>query len=73
MPSHFIGIIWRRDMARGAPDGVGGCIKRTADNIVARGIDIPDLNTLMEQLKINCKGIKMFQVSEKEIDEINFE
>lgn len=58
---------------KGAPDGVGGCIKRTADNIVARGIDIPDLNTLMEQLKINCKGIKMFQVSEKEIDEINFE
>lgn len=58
---------------KGAPDGVGGCIKRTADNIVARGIDIPDLNTFMEQLKINCKGIKMFQVSEKEIDEINFE
>lgn len=58
---------------KGAPDGVGGCIKRTADNIVARGIDIPDLNTLMEQLKINCKGIKILQVPEKEIDEINFE
>lgn len=50
---------------KGAPDGVGGCIKRTADNIVARGIDIPDLNTLMEQLKIIAKVLKCSKCQRK--------
>lgn len=56
---------------KGAPDGVGGCIKRTADNLVARGIDIPNIAVLMEQLKIHCTGVHMFYVSEAEIDELD--
>lgn len=27
---------------KAAPNGIGGCVKRTAENIVARGEDIPD-------------------------------
>lgn len=49
---------------KGAPDGVGGVLKRTADQIVARGSDIPDLETLMEQLKKNVKGVIIEEVEE---------
>ncbi|GBL78900.1 hypothetical protein AVEN_48877-1 [Araneus ventricosus] len=52
-----------------APDGVGGCLKRTADGIVARGIDIPNFDVLIDQLKINCKGVNIFCVASAEIDD----
>lgn len=42
---------------KGAPDGVGGVLKRTADQIVARGRDIADLETLFSVLKSNVPGV----------------
>lgn len=55
---------------KGAPDGVGGCLKRTADNLVSQGTDIPNFKTLVEQLKENCKGIKCLTIDSERITNI---
>ncbi|GBL88743.1 hypothetical protein AVEN_158880-1 [Araneus ventricosus] len=54
---------------KGAPDGVGGCLKRTADRIVARGIDIPNIDVPIDQLKIHRKGVNTFRVASAEIND----
>nr|CAH7731989.1 unnamed protein product [Callosobruchus chinensis] len=36
---------------KGAPDGVGGCLKRNADAIVGRGKDLSNLDVLAAELK----------------------
>ncbi|KAJ2953949.1 hypothetical protein O0L34_g1586 [Tuta absoluta] len=51
---------------KGAPDGVGGVLKRTADQIVARGQDIQDLDSLMTQLRKNV-GVTIERVEESGI------
>lgn len=35
---------------KGAPDGIGATIKRSADSLVAKGKDIPDFNTFVKLL-----------------------
>lgn len=52
---------------KGAADGVGGCLKRTADSIVAHGTDIPTVNVLVQILQEHCKGIKIIYVAEQDI------
>ncbi|KAG8241924.1 hypothetical protein J6590_108299 [Homalodisca vitripennis] len=56
---------------KGAPDGVGGYIKRTADALVARGEDIPCYETLIQKLKQTCKGVKVLTFNESVIDELD--
>jgi hypothetical protein len=51
---------------KGAPDGVGGCVKRTADAMVAVGKDIPDMDTLRNVLELNCPGITILKVDESD-------
>ena len=46
---------------KGAPDGVGGALKRSADRIVAHGVDVPNAITFYE--KLNGSAIKLFYVS----------
>lgn len=36
---------------KGAPDGIGGCVKRTADSLVSQGKDLADIDTLVKELK----------------------
>ncbi|CAH0550600.1 unnamed protein product [Brassicogethes aeneus] len=57
---------------KGAPDGVGGVLKRTADGIVARGTDIHNLQSFLFHLKANCKGIFLFkvQLDDSELEKI---
>ncbi|CAH1109614.1 unnamed protein product [Psylliodes chrysocephalus] len=50
-----------------APDGVCGCVKRTANRLVAQGADIPDLDSLGSVLKHNCPGINFKVVREEDI------
>lgn len=52
---------------KGAPVGVGGTCKRTADKIVASGTDIPTVHELVRLLNEYCRGIKIFIISEEEI------
>lgn len=51
---------------KGAPDGVGGALKTLADRIVARGTDIPDLTSLLTNLRAHS-SVKIFEVKEEEI------
>ncbi|XP_063225527.1 uncharacterized protein LOC134532701 [Bacillus rossius redtenbacheri] len=55
---------------KGAPDGVGGCLKRTADRLVAEGKDVSNFETFVKVLEDNCKGVKLFTVKEKEIESL---
>lgn len=51
---------------KGAPDGVGGLLKRTADRYVASQGDIPDLNSFVNALQpsVTCVKIKLVEVYE---------
>ena len=50
-------------------DGAGGTVKRTADNLVALGKDICDINVFVKQLNERCPKIFVRLISN---DEINF-
>lgn len=54
---------------KGAPDGVGGALKRMANSFVAHGNDIKDAESLFELLT-NNSNVKMFYVSEKDVNDI---
>ncbi|KAJ8882778.1 hypothetical protein PR048_014592 [Dryococelus australis] len=41
--------------SKGAPDGIGGVYKRTADRIMAQGSDLPDMDTLLNVLQENYR------------------
>nr|CAH7719065.1 unnamed protein product [Callosobruchus chinensis] len=59
-------VIWHYSESghgKGAPDGVGGCLKRVADAAVAKGADIPDFNKLFDILSENCRGIIIKKVN----------
>lgn len=53
---------------KGAPDGVGGALKRSADRIVAHGGDIPDAKSLYEKLKSLDTSVELFFVEEGDIE-----
>ncbi|XP_047522360.1 uncharacterized protein LOC125061169 [Pieris napi] len=66
-------IIWHyseKGHGKGAPDGVGGCIKRLCDNSVAMGKDVPDYGSLMLCLKENCKGIEIYGIGDPNVQDI---
>lgn len=55
-------IIWHFSESghgKGEPDGVGACVKRTADAYVANGRDVFNFESLVTCLQENCKGIKV--------------
>lgn len=53
---------------KGAPDGVGGCLKRTADRIVAQGKDIDSFITFVQALKNNVRNVEISVVDAQEIE-----
>ncbi|KAK1878039.1 Enolase [Dissostichus eleginoides] len=53
---------------KGAPDGVGGVLKRSADRIVAHGGDIPDAQSLYDKLKSLDTSVELFFVPERDIE-----
>lgn len=52
---------------KGAPDGVGGAVKRTADDKVKMGADIQSPKDLLLALQSTSSKIKYFWVSEEDI------
>ncbi|CAG4910899.1 unnamed protein product [Colias eurytheme] len=54
---------------KGAPDGVGAVLKRSANNLVKCGKDIPDLTTFVELLKEHLNNVIIDTVSEYAIFE----
>lgn len=51
---------------KGAPDGVGAALKTLADRTVARGTDLPDMQTLLTNLRQHS-SVKIFEVKEEDI------
>ncbi|MGL5028750.1 MAG: hypothetical protein ACRC6C_01280, partial [Wolbachia pipientis] len=56
---------------KGAPDGIGATLKRTADRIVAQGTDVPNFITLVKVLAKNTKGVMMKVISENDIKDVD--
>lgn len=55
---------------KGAPDGVGAAVKRVADGLVCKGIDIPDAETLYNELLGNV-NVELFYIPESTITELD--
>lgn len=47
---------------KGAPDGVGGALKRSADRAIKHGEDIPNAQILYEKLKCTNSSVKLFYI-----------
>ena len=54
---------------KGAVDGVGASLKRSADALVATGIDIPDAKTLFDKLSSRETKVKLFYIPARSIDD----
>lgn len=54
---------------KGAPDGVGGLLKRTADRLVSHGTDIPNAEFLFNTLVDAQTSVKLVYISEDSIKE----
>ncbi|KAL4009294.1 hypothetical protein ACER0C_003146 [Sarotherodon galilaeus] len=54
---------------KGAPDGVGGALKRAADMMVAKGDDIPDAEELLRALSKTNTSVKLFFVKREDVEE----
>lgn len=63
-------MIWHYSEAghgKGAPDGIGGCLKRNANNLVALGHDMSSLDKFVDNLKKTCKNVTIITVDENDI------
>ncbi|GAA6092441.1 uncharacterized protein LOC124051031 [Tachysurus ichikawai] len=54
---------------KGAPDGVGGTLKRTADKLVTNSHDIPDAHELYKALTETSTTVKLFYVSSEAVEQ----
>lgn len=56
---------------KGAADGVGGVIKRTADKLVLQGNDITDSVTLLKLLEPKCPGVILIPIKDESISSVD--
>ena len=69
----FRKVIWNfleTSHGKGAADGIGGVLKRTADRLIATGIDIPDAGTLIKVLKPQT-SVMLFEVACEDITKVD--
>lgn len=52
---------------KGAPDGVGGTCKRTADKIIASGTDIATIDAFAKAIEEHCPGIRTLVINRADI------
>lgn len=67
---HVKKISWNFSVAghgKGAADGVGGVLKRTADALVSQGKDILSAAQFVEKLSVSCKKISLHEVKNEDI------
>jgi len=67
----FTEITWNffeASHGKGAPDGVGEALKRSADWIVAHGGDIPDAQSLYDKLKSVDTSVELFFIPERDTE-----
>ncbi|KAG8328972.1 hypothetical protein J6590_108690 [Homalodisca vitripennis] len=76
LPKIFVGLescSWNFSEAghgKGAPDGVGGFIKRTADKCIAQGSDIMNITALLAMIKEKCQKMFVWRINQEEITSI---
>ncbi|XP_054262091.1 uncharacterized protein LOC128986031 [Macrosteles quadrilineatus] len=56
---------------KGAPDGVGGCLKRTADSLVNQSKDITNCQSFIDNLEQHCPNIKLMKIDVEQMDVID--
>ena len=56
---------------KGAADGVGGVLKRTADTLLANGLDLPNAEAVYDALLGTGTSVKLFYVPESAIQEMD--
>ncbi|KAJ8729858.1 hypothetical protein PYW07_016896 [Mythimna separata] len=54
---------------KGAPDGLGAVVKRTADRIVNTGTDVGTFSKFVEITRANLPNIKIVEITNADIDE----
>ena len=52
---------------KGAVEGIGGVVKRTADRLVLQGKDIASVDGFIHSLKEPCSGIMIIKVKREQI------
>lgn len=70
--SSLTNIIWNYSECghgKGAPDGVGALLKRTADRLVAHDGDMNNIDSFVNYLKSAVQGVKISTVEEYEVEE----
>ncbi|KAL2087166.1 hypothetical protein ACEWY4_018225 [Coilia grayii] len=56
---------------KGPADGIGAAVKRRADDIIARGRDIPNARVLFDELKQKSTSTELFYVEPNTIEEMD--
>lgn len=54
---------------KGAPDGIGGTLKRRADRLVSQGVDIPTPMSLYQALNDEQSKVRLFYIQEQDVDD----
>jgi len=58
---------------KGAPDGIGAVLKRTADRLVSSGRDMASADVVFDALNSTQSHIKLFFVTDDEIQSASME
>lgn len=67
-------ILWHYSEAghgKGAPDGIGGTLKRTADRVVAEGNDICNFDDLFTTLSQKIENIKLIEIQHENMSRLS--
>jgi hypothetical protein len=67
---NLTGFSWNYSEAghgKGAPDGIGGTLKRSADSAVAEGKDVANFEEFVSVLKERCPGVHIVPVTKDNI------
>lgn len=67
---HGIWSFFESSHGKGAADGIGAIVKRTADSIVSKNSDIPNAKALFEKLKEKL-SIKLFYIDDEAFKEVS--
>ena len=55
---------------KGAMDGIGGLLKRTADRLVAQRQDISTVQQFIDKVGPNCPGVSLYEIPPQHFDQI---
>lgn len=56
---------------KGPADGIGAAVKRRADDIIARGKDLPNARVLFEELQQQKSATELFYVEPEDIESMD--